>query len=211
MEPYVLAIASHKGGTGRTTTALMLAWLLGQYGRTVTLVDADEQRSATIVASDARGHVDWQGVELRTGPDALFEPIATDLVIIDPPSLTSPSAGAILRRAHGLILTCMADPLSIRTVPAAASVIEQVRGGAHQPDLLGILIAQYDRHNLVQNAMFSRLQEAHRELLLEPAIPYQANLRSWALHPGSPPPAGPALDALGELAQSLSESLAISH
>ena len=29
-EPFVLAIGSHKGGTGRTTTACALAWLWGQ-------------------------------------------------------------------------------------------------------------------------------------------------------------------------------------
>jgi len=34
-QPNFLAVASHKGGTGRTTTALALAWLFGAQGPTV--------------------------------------------------------------------------------------------------------------------------------------------------------------------------------
>ena len=46
-------------------------------------------------------------------------------------------------------------------------------------------------------AMLSRLQHAHKDLLLDPVIPFQAELRDWPLTPGSDPPAEPEGDAYG--------------
>jgi cellulose biosynthesis protein BcsQ len=202
-KPYILTVASHKGGTGRTTAALALAWAFGKAGRKVLLVDADEQRSATLVALDARGQVTWPNVEFRGGFDALNAPVNADLVVVDPPALTAPSVHPILDRANGIVLTCLADPLSIRTVPAAATVIENAKARNPQLELLGIVINIYNAQDLVQSAMLARLQQAHRELLLEPAIPFQPEMRMWPLKPGSPPPTGGATMAYAALARSL--------
>jgi cellulose biosynthesis protein BcsQ len=202
-KPYILAICSHKGGTSRTTSALTLAWVLGQSGRRVLLVDADEQRSASLLALDARGQFCWPNVEFRAGAEALDEKPAVDVVVVDPPALTAATAQPILRQAHGIILTCLADPLSIRTVPAAATVIENAKNANRRLELLGILIGIYHEHDAVQNAMLTRLQEAHRDLMLDPPIPFQVEVRRWAMRPGSPPPQGPALDAYSALIRNL--------
>jgi len=201
--PYILAVASHKGGTGRTTSALTLAWAFGESGHRVILIDADEQRSATALALDARGQFNWTNVEFRAWPQALSKPLSADVVVIDPPALTSATAGPVLAQANGIVLTCLADPLSIRTVPAAATVIEQARAKNPKLELLGILICVYDERDAVQNAMLARLQQAHADLLLTPPVPLQAEMRSWALKPGSPPPLGPALEAYASVCQSL--------
>ena len=47
----ILAVLSLKGGVGKTTSAMHLACCAQQSGRTVTLVDADEERSACRWAS----------------------------------------------------------------------------------------------------------------------------------------------------------------
>ena len=65
--PYVLAVASHKGGTGRTTAALALAWLWGRAGRRVTLADADPARAAGLVARGPSGECDWPNVRYHDG------------------------------------------------------------------------------------------------------------------------------------------------
>jgi chromosome partitioning protein len=202
-KPFILAVASHKGGTGRTTAALSLAYAFAQGGHRVIFVDADEQRSASALALDSRGHFDWPNIEFRTGPEALDQPMSAEIVVIDPPALTSATAAPILRRSHGIILACLADPLSIRTVPAAATVIEQARAVNPQLELLGILICIYDDRDSVQNAMLARLQQAHGDLLLNPVIPCQPEVRSWALRPGSLPPQGPAMQAYEAVCQTL--------
>jgi chromosome partitioning protein len=43
----IIAVANQKGGVGKTTTALNLAWGLGEMGRRVLVVDADQQATAT--------------------------------------------------------------------------------------------------------------------------------------------------------------------
>ncbi len=198
--PYVLAIVSHKGGTGRTTAALSLAWSFSRAGRTVNLIDTDPQRSASIIALDSRGQCTWPNVRFFSGLESLAEKLPGDLVVIDSPPLTDRTSRPVLHVSDGLVLTCLADPLSIRTVPAAATIIEAAKNANPALDLLGLLICIYNSQDAVQNAMMSRLNELQKDLLLEPAIPFQATMRDWPLRAGSDPPAGPATDAFGALA-----------
>jgi cellulose biosynthesis protein BcsQ len=201
--PYILAIVSHKGGTGRTTAALALAWAWGRTGRPVTLLDADPIRSASLLALDGTGQCHWPNVSFRAGLEALDGPLPGEVVIVDSPSLLDKLSKAVLAKADGLVLTCLADPLSIRTVPAAATVVETARAANSRLELLGILISIYNERDPVQVAMLNRLRQAHAELLLEPAIPHQPGMRDWPLTPGSDPPAGPARDSFVDLLKSL--------
>jgi cellulose biosynthesis protein BcsQ len=207
-EPLILALASHKGGTGRTTTALTLAWSLGHSGHRTIFVDADEQQSAALLALNSQGVCSWPNVTFRRQADTLDEPIDADVVIVDPPALTAESAAKVLQRVHGVILTSLADPMSIRTVPAAAAVIEQTKSINPRLELLGLLICMYRPEDPVQSAMLVRLHQAHRDLLLDPVIPFQASWRDWALHPGTPPFDGPARAAVMTFSQHLAPILA---
>ena len=118
---YLLAIGSHKGGTGRTTAALALAWLWGQEGLHVTLADADPIHAAGLIALDDSDNCPWSNVQYVADlPEPGDPALAADIVLIDCPLLLTAEAGPILQRAAGVVLTCHADPLSLRTVPAAA-------------------------------------------------------------------------------------------
>src|SRR4051812_6427442 len=127
-DAYLLAIGSHKSGTGRTTAALALAWLWGRDGLRVTLVDADPSAAAGLVALDETGACPWPNVRYRAGlPEPGDADLDTDVILIDCPVLLDPLARPILRRSDGVVLTCMADPLSLRTVPVAAGVLSAAR------------------------------------------------------------------------------------
>ena len=51
-----IAVASQKGGVGKTTTAVNLAAAFRQHGHRVLLVDLDAQSSATQWLTNAYGH-----------------------------------------------------------------------------------------------------------------------------------------------------------
>ena len=198
--PYILGVVSHKGGTGRTTTALSLAWALARAGREISFIDGDPQRSASLMALDAHGQCHWPHIHFFAGLEALGEELPGDLAIIDSPPLTDRTSRPVLHLADGLLLTCLADPLSIRTTPAAARVIESAREINPGLNLLGVLLCIYSAQDAVQEAMMRRLKESHQDIVLEPAIPFQPEVRDWPLHPGAPPPEGTVADAFAVLA-----------
>jgi cellulose biosynthesis protein BcsQ len=208
-EGYLLAIASHKGGTGRTTAALALACLWGRDGMRVTLADADPCRTAALIALDPAGECSWPGVRYLPGlPPAGDSSLDADVVLVDCPLLLTPAAAPILRRARGVLLTCRAAPLALRTVPAAAGALGAAR--AHNPaaELIGVLIGGYNADDPVEAPMLGRLRDMHGELLLEPPIPEDPAVRDWALSPGADLPAGSAADAFAAVAERLREAIA---
>jgi chromosome partitioning protein len=203
-DPYLLAVVSHKGGTGRTTAALALSWLWGRDGLRVTLADADPAGAAGLVALDESGACPWPNVRYAAGLPKPGDPARdADVIVIDCPALLDPLATALLRQVDAAVLTCPADPLALRTVPAAAGVLEAAR--AHNPrlELLGVLIDLYNAADAVQAPMLDRLRQMHGELLLEPPVPYDPAVRDWPLTPGGGLPPGPAADAFAEVANRL--------
>jgi cellulose biosynthesis protein BcsQ len=175
----------------------------------VTLVDADPSRAAGLIALDSDGECPWPGVCYVPGLPPPGDPaLDADVVIVDCPLLLTPSAAPVLRRDRGVLLTCRAQPLSLRTVPAAASALAAAR--VHNPttELIGVLIGNYNADDPVETQMLGRLRDMHGELLLEPPVPDDQVLRDWALSPGAELPAGPAAEAFALVANRLGEAIA---
>src|SRR5207249_2267886 len=93
------------------------------------------------------------------------------------PPLLNPDALLVLRRANTIVLTVRAEPLSIRTVPAAAGALATARVGNSRLELLGVLLGIYNDQDPLQPPMLERLRQMHGAL---PPLPRPARLRcSW--------------------------------
>lgn len=200
--PRIIAFASHKGGTGRSTALLGLAWALGQRGHAVTVVDAAPIPCLDLIACDASGSIPWRGVELAAWPEAVDRP----LVFIDLPPLLSRSAGLWLARCDAVLLTSLPESLSLRTLGRATQACTEA---ARRSELgvLGLLMSLYDGRSALHEAVLSELRDLDPELLLEPALPLDPALSRWPLEPGAPPPPGPGREALLALAEAFEARL----
>ncbi len=202
-----LAVISHKGGTGRTTIALGLAWVLGQQGQRVLFVDADPVGSALLTACDSAGVCRWKNVRVQAGIPETKEYENFDVVIIDCPSLSESAALPVLKFADQLILTCLADTLSLRTLPTALAALRQARRAGGRAVLLGLVFNLFDEASPIQRQLIQQIRSSKAPPILGAPIPIQPSLRDWALKPGSPMPAGLARAAILELAFALRERL----
>lgn len=206
--PYVLALTSHKGGTGRTTLALALAWLWGQRGLKVALVDADPVQAALLVACGPTG-CRWANVTtVPAAGGSASVPAGHDVVVIDTPPATEPLAQSVFRKADGVVVCCLADPLALGTLPAATRAVREARGANPDLELLGIVVNAFNPTDLGQTRCLSLLRGAPGGLFVEPPVPARAELRDWPLAPGSDLPDGPARGPLRALADTFRDRIA---
>lgn len=205
--PMTLAIAGHKGGTGRTTVALALAWIWGQQGRRTVLVDADPTGAASLIAADEAGVCRWRNVRLVTGRPDPAALIGADIVVIDCPNVTETAAVSLMREADRVALVCPPETLAVRTLSAVSGPIRAARAGGRRPRLLGLIVTLYDDRVPGQVRLLEQLRRIGKPPLLGSPIPVQKSLREWPLQPGSAVPSGPGRAALLELAQSIEESI----
>lgn len=207
--PYVLAVTSHKGGTGRTTFACGLAWAWGQCGLRVALVDADPVRAAALVAAKTDEHCPWPNVRLFVAERGHVRVSGSfDAIVIDAPPATEPLAQKVFSKSDGAVVCCLADSLALATLPAATRSIREARTANPSLALLGIVVNLFAPADVTQVRCLSMLRGARGGLFVEPPIPARPEIRAWPLAPGSDLPEGPARRATLTLADTLRESIA---
>jgi cellulose biosynthesis protein BcsQ len=207
-KPYVLAITGARGGGGRTTTAAALAWCWAHNNCRVALHDADPVSAVGMLTTIPTGESSWPNIRLV---DHLAEPsmISTDVVIVDCPRLSTPTARAVLHLADGFLLLSQADALSLRTSEDQMQALDAACLANPRLAFLGVLLARFESGDRIQRHVRNELRSRYGSRLLDIEIPQRPELRAWPMQPGSDLPAGPGRDAYQALAKQLTPNVCL--
>ncbi len=213
--PYVLAIASHKGGTGRTMTAIGMARAIADRGKRVLLIDGNVTPTLELLlGADKQGAPIEErellpSVYVGTGRPGEAARLGVDYVILDCPPLFDRGADAFIGRAHGVILTTLPDPLAIRTIPGATSVLKEVLALHDDLSFLGIVVSIYKSDDPLQLEMLDTLRSRLGELCLEPPLPWQKDVADWSMDAKGELPRGAYGKAHDRLVEELAADLGL--
>jgi len=182
--------------------------LCGRAGFRVVLCDSDPTAAAARVAcgTDCVCRSDNLRVAVRW-PDETLLP--ADVVLLDCPSLTETAGQQALEQADGVVLTSLAEPLALRTLPVATQALARAQAARPRLAFHGIVLALWQPQDPWQTELLAELRASYGELLLEPPIPCQRDLRAWPLRPGSDLPLGEAASAYRALSEQLQGQLAL--
>lgn len=185
-----LAIISHKGGAGKTSTSVMLAEELARRGQRTVLVDADRQRGAGLLLGIEQPGTSAQqtrvlrlqyfcssGLPLRDLP-ARAEELRRefDVAVVDTPSLDDPLAKSWLALATHVLLVLPVEPLSIRTIESADQALANIRAMNPGVQVVGTLPTMFDERDTTQRSLMSELRSLRGDTLLSPPIPHDPGL-----------------------------------
>ena len=185
-----LSIISHKGGAGKTSSAVMLAEDFARRGLRVVLVDADRQKGAGLLLGIEQPTGSLQqtrdpklryfcssGIPLRELPAKAEEMSSEfDIAVIDTPSLDDPLAkGWIQLSSHALVVIPV-EPLSVRTMDGADAALEVIKRLNGNIQVVGILPALFDETDSVQRSLLMELQATRGDEMLPVTIPHDAGM-----------------------------------
>jgi chromosome partitioning protein len=199
----LLAVISHKGGAGKTTTAVMLAEELAERGYRVLLVDADRQHSCGLLLDLANseervqetrvGNLDYFASGRLTELD-VEERYAElqgvyDVGVVDTPSLDDALARAWLRESDAALVVLQVEPLTMKTMHGAMATIETVRRVNPRIQVLGLLPTMFEETQATHCTLLNELVGRRRDSVF-PAIPRDSGLMhragmSWAANVGA--------------------------
>jgi chromosome partitioning protein len=184
-----LAIISHKGGAGKTSSAVMLAEDLARRGLRVVLVDADRQRGAGLLLGieQATGLVQQtrnpklryfcsSQMPLREIPAKAQELAGNfEVAVVDTPSLDDPLARGWIQLSTDVLMVMPVEPVSLKTLESADTVVENLLRLNERIRVVGVLPALFDEGDATQRQLLMELRSRRPDGLL-PAIPFDAGM-----------------------------------
>ncbi|TCS72981.1 plasmid segregation oscillating ATPase ParF [Sulfuritortus calidifontis] len=118
MAAKVIAVVNQKGGSGKTTLAMLLAGSLGDAGHRVMVADADPQNTSLRWASAGDAFPadveDVSGEEGKLHKELRRRLEEYDYIVIDsPPAATAPVTESALKLAHLALVPVIPSPLDL--------------------------------------------------------------------------------------------------
>jgi len=125
----IYGLANSKGGVGKTTIAVHLAWHLQKSGKTVLFIDADPQHSASVWIKE--GLNDALLIEATDPEDILAltkkHQYEVDDIVIDGPAGLSATTRAIMLVADKVFLPCGPSILDLRAAGKAVALLREAQ------------------------------------------------------------------------------------
>jgi chromosome partitioning protein len=181
--PYVITVASQKGGVGKSTIACNLAVCFAKEGYNVELVDADTQGSAMIFRNIRNDQGVDDFVTSANSTKTIFKDIEKkkgyDIVIIDSGGRDSAvMRGAIMAASYGiLIIPFIASQFDFSALTNTLIILEEARA-------LNIKIDAFILHNCVDerkritqeaNDDLEKLKEKHQIKIFNTILGHRNN------------------------------------
>jgi chromosome partitioning protein len=202
----LLAVISHKGGVGKTTSAVLLAEELAAQGYRTLLVDADRQQGAGLLleVGTPTGEVqrtrvaglDYLGSARLTDAQVAQRAAAVadryDMGIVDTPSLDDSMARAWLQQATAALMILQVEPLTVKTFPNALQALDGVRHLNPLIELVGLLPTMFDPSQETHRTCLTELLTRRPESVFTPVVPVDAGLMHRAAGAGAPEISVPA-------------------
>ncbi|MEM9459341.1 MAG: ParA family protein [Myxococcota bacterium] len=169
----VIAIATMKGGSGKTTLAVCLAARWMQLGRHTALVDADPQRSALrwVGAGEELSALKVTALDsAQTGAAEMIRSLVEqgyERIVVDTPGFRSPTTAAILTLAHMALVPIKPSPVDFEVAADTMDMIGEIARARADPGSLKtrFVLCQTILRSVMARHMRQELQDARYPLL----------------------------------------------
>jgi chromosome partitioning protein len=138
----IIAVASNKGGVGKSTIAAHLAVWLHRRGRSVILCDCDRQQSSSVWVQEAQPEIP---TVLLTDSNAIVNRLPllgqdAEFVVADGPGSDSDTSRLLLLRSDRAIVPAKASMLEARALASVTQLVREAQDIRHGlPEALIVL------------------------------------------------------------------------
>lgn len=204
----IVAVATMKGGSGKSTIASCLAVHWHLRGRHATIIDTDPQRSISRLATRERalgGVTVIEDASANAWKTAQASAVSGRPVIIDTPGFRSETTVACIGLADFLLVPVKASPLDVdRMLDTLASLLDEA--GPRRPAFRCIL-TQTTRDSVISRHIRAELTEAGFPVLRNEMVNRVTYAESalWGATPSLMEPSGAAAREIAAIADEVDD------
>lgn len=172
----IISVIQTKGGTGKTTTAMMVSFALSSLGDRVLVLDADKQRSAADWAEEADDALGFEVLAVptdRTLETAIrrFGNQDYDFILIDTPPGSSSIVETASRAADLVLIPTGVSPLDMKRTQATLDFFD----GTDTP--VAVVLVNVDKRERLLEFVQETLSANKRAALADVIVPARSATR----------------------------------